>query len=125
MLLHLRRTWLGIIGCTILSTAACVATLGKVVPLGVGSQAAVEGTITAIDTKPWTYDANAVVLLQTAANGAVQVQLPARWNLCKAAPVNLDALAVGQAVRAVGKVGADGELVVCEGAEHRLAPAGA
>lgn len=122
MFLHLRGTWLGAIACMILATTACVATPAKVVPLAVGGQAAVEGTITAIDTKPWTYDANAVVLLQTAVNGTVEVQLPARWNLCKAAPVNMAALTVGQAVRAVGKVGADGALVVCEAAEHRLAP---
>lgn len=122
MSLHLRRAWLGTLACTILATAACVATPAKLVPLADGDQVAVEGAIVAIDTKPWAYDGNAVVLLQTAVNGPVEVHLPARWNLCKAAPVNMSALTVGQAVRAVGTVGADGEVVVCERAEHGLAP---
>lgn len=122
MSLHLRRTRLAAIACTILATAACVATPAKVIPLAAGAQAAVDGTIVAIDTAPWAYDGNAVVMLQTAARGPVEVHLPARWNLCKAGSVNVAALTVGQAVHAVGTVGADGELVVCERAEHRLAP---
>ncbi|MDQ3159887.1 MAG: hypothetical protein M3Q51_02570, partial [Pseudomonadota bacterium] len=65
---------------------------------------------------------NAVMRLNTSANGPVRVHLPARWNLCKAAPVDVAALTVGQSVRVVGSVGVDGELVVCERAEHRLSP---
>ncbi len=122
MSLHLRHTSLGPIACAILATTACVATPTKVVPLAAGGQVTVEGTIADIDTKPWAYDGNAVVRLNTGVNGLVRVHLPARWNLCKAAPVDVAALAVGQAVRAVGSVGVDGEVVVCERAEHRLAP---
>lgn len=88
--------------------------------LAPGSQATLEGTIASIDTKPWTYDGNAIVLVETAAHGAVPVQLPARWNLCKAAPVDVAAMRAGQRVRAVGSVTDDGHVVVCERAEHRL-----
>lgn len=83
-------------------------------------QATVEGTIAAIDTQPWAYDGNAVVLLETAAGRQVSVQLPARWNLCKAAPVDVASLAVGRRARAVGTVTAEDELVVCERAGHRM-----
>lgn len=99
-------------GCMTTPTAA---------PLVAGSQATVVGTIASIDTQPWTYDGNAVVLIDSAGQGRVSVQLPARWNLCKAAPVDVASLAVGQQARAVGTVGEDGSLVVCERAEHRLA----
>ena len=122
MSLHLRRTLIVAMTAAILVTTACVATPVKVVPLAVGAQVAVDGTILAIDTDPWAYDGNAVVSLQTAAYGPMHVQLPARWNLCKAGSVNVAALKVGQAVRAVGTLIAAGEIVVCERAEHRLAP---
>ena len=90
--------------------------------LAPGSQATVDGTIAAIDTQPWTYDGNAIVLLDTAEHGRVSVQLPARWNLCKAASVDVAAMHAGQRVRAVGSVTDDGHVVVCERAEHRLQP---
>lgn len=122
MSLPLRHALKVAVTCTILVTAACVATQTKVAPLAIGSQVAVNGTILSIDTDPWAYDGNAVVSLQTAANGPMHVQLPARWNLCKAGSVNVAALTVGQAVRAVGTLIAVGEMVVCERAEHRLAP---
>ncbi|MGV8943301.1 hypothetical protein [Thermomonas sp.] len=122
MSLHLRRTLIVAITTAILTTSACVATPGKVAPLAIGAQVAVDGTILAIDTDPWAYDGNAVVSLQTAANGPMHVQLPARWNLCKSGPVNVAALKVGQDVRVVGTLIAAGEISVCERAEHRLAP---
>lgn len=102
---------LAIAGCaTAPSTSALVA----------GSQATVDGTIASIDTKPWTYDGSAVVLLDTATHGQVAVQLPARWNLCKAGQVDVAALAVGRRAQAVGTVTEDGAVVVCERVEHRL-----
>lgn len=122
MSLHLRRTLIVAMTIAILVTAACVATRAKVEPLAIGAQVAVDGTILAIDTDPWAYDGNAVVSLRTAANDPMHVQLPARWNLCKAAPVNVAAMKVGQNVRAVGTLIAAGEMSVCERAEHRLAP---
>lgn len=88
--------------------------------LQAGQQATIEGRVVAIDMTPWTYDGNAVVQVATDAHGIVQVQLPARWNLCAAPPVAVDALAVGDQVRAAGTTGPDGELVVCERATHYL-----
>ena len=87
------------------------------------SPATIEGTVAAIDTQPWAYDGNAVIQVDTADRGRVAVQLPARWNLCKAAPVEVDALAVGMRVRATGAPDAGGALVVCGDAAHRLVPA--
>ena len=88
-----------------------------------GSQATLEGVIASIDTKPWTYDGNAIVLVDTATHGQVPVQLPARWNLCQASPVDVQALAVGMRVQVVGSGAGAGTLVVCRDAAHRLVPA--
>ncbi|RZA20504.1 MAG: hypothetical protein EOP93_05650 [Lysobacteraceae bacterium] len=104
--------------CLVLAAAGCATTPAST--LAVGSQATIDGTIASIDTKPWTYDGNAVVTLETAAHGRVSVQLPARWNLCKAAAVDVAALAVGRRAQAVGTVTGERGLVVCESAEHRL-----
>ena len=76
-----------------------------------------------IDTQPWTYDGHAVVMLDTAQRGRIAVKLPARWNLCKAAAVDIEALQVGEAARVVGALDADGGVVVCEQATHLLSPA--
>lgn len=86
-------------------------------------QTSIEGSIASIDTQPWAYDGNAVIQVDTTEQGRVAVQLPARWNLCKAAPVNVEALAVGMRVHVVGTAGADGQLVVCQEEAHRLVPA--
>lgn len=80
----------------------------------------VSGAIVSIDTSPWMYDGNAVVVVDSEARGRLAVQLPARWNLCAAGPVDVEALRVGMRVRVVGNEGADGEVVVCQGAGHRL-----
>lgn len=107
--------------CLALSLAACAnapgdaSTSGELVEL--------TGVIAAIDTRPWTYDGNAVVEVDVEASGRrVAVQLPARWNLCAAPPVDIDALSVGQRVRVVGDAGQGDGLVVCEEATHRLVP---
>lgn len=99
--------------------AGC-ATTAPATPLKAGQLASIEGRITAIDLTPWTYDGNAVIQIESDANGPVSVQLPARWNLCKAQPVNTNALALGRRVRVIGTVGEAGEIGVCERAEHRL-----
>lgn len=104
-----------------LASAGC-ASQPSTAALAPGSQASLEGTIASIDTKPWTYDGNAIVLVDTATHGQVSVQLPARWNLCKAASVDVAAMRTGQRVRAAGTVTDDRALVVCERAEHRLQP---
>lgn len=88
-----------------------------------GAQASIEGVIAAIDTTPWTYDGSAVIRIDTRTQGRVDVRLPARWNLCKAPPVDVEALAVGMRVRAIGAADAQGGLVVCQDAAHRLVPA--
>lgn len=112
-----------------LATTVCLALAGvgcAAAPVPAASaptedgQATVEGAIAAIDTRPWAYDGNAVVLLETAAGRQVSVHLPARWNLCKAAPVDVASLAVGRRARAVGTVTAGDVLTVCERAGHRL-----
>ena len=104
-----------------LAAASCTTT-----PPDVAEQAdgplSIEGTITAIDLKPWTYDGNAIVQVDADGSGPVQVQLPARWNLCKAAPVDVEALAVGMRVQAVGAASGEGGLVVCGDAAHKLVP---
>ncbi|QNP41693.1 hypothetical protein [Lysobacter solisilvae (ex Woo and Kim 2020)] len=85
-----------------------------------GREALLEGTVTAVDTTPWTYDGNAVVTVTTA-NGTVRVQLPARWNLCKAPPPDdVQALQPGDRVHAAGTaIGAD-SVVVCAQPQHHL-----
>lgn len=80
------------------------------------------GTVAAIDTQPWTYDGHAIVQVDTADRGRVNVQLPARWNLCQAAPVDVEALAVGMQVQVVGAAAGEGALTVCKDPEHRLLP---
>lgn len=89
--------------------------------LVVGQQATIEGEIVRVDTDPWAYDGNAVITVSTIDKATVSVQLPARWNLCKAQPLgDVQALQPGDRVQAVGTVTAPGELVVCEQPQHRL-----
>ena len=102
----------------VLLVAACSTTDG-VAP---GASKSIEGTIAAIDTQPWAYDGHAVIEIDTARDGRVPVTLPARWNLCKAGPVDVEALAVGMRVRATGAPAAESGLVVCEHASHRVVP---
>lgn len=103
-----------------LALAACASTSATHAP-SAGAQSTVEGQVVSVDTAPWAYDGSAVVTVDTDTRGAVRVQLPARWNLCKApAPQDIDRLQPGQRVRATGTVSEDGALVVCERAEHAL-----
>jgi hypothetical protein len=108
--------------CLVLATAACASALP---PVATEGKAQVEGTITSIDLQPWTYDGNAVITLDAGARGPMAVELPARWNLCKAAPVDTEALAVGMRVRATGTLRDADRLVVCQDESHRLVPADA
>jgi len=122
MSFHPRHAALGAAAGMTLIMAGC-ATAPSVSGLAAGSQVTIDGTIASINTDPWAYDGNALVLLDTATHGRVQVELPARWNLCKAVPVDVAKLAVGRRARAVGTVTDEGGVVVCERAAHRLAPA--
>lgn len=106
--------------------ALALATMSCATPAGPASaadgQATFEGTVAAIDTQPWTYDGNALVQVDTAARGRVEVQLPARWNLCAAVPVDVESLAVGMRVQVTGAETEGGAVVVCQSAAHRLVP---
>ena len=71
-------------GCMTTPTAA---------PLVTGSQATVVGTIASIDTQPWTYDGNAVVLIDSAGQGrSPEGSLAARTSPGAAADLRLDEL---------------------------------
>lgn len=87
-----------------------------------GGPLRIEGRISRIDLQPWTYDGNAIVEVEVEGRGTVQVGLPARWNLCQAAPVDMQALAVGMRVQASGEATGEGGLVVCQDASHLLEP---
>lgn len=102
----------------------CLAMAGcanGVLPSGADGDVRLEGVIAATDLAPWTWDGDAVVELDTA-QGRVAVRLPARWNLCSAAQVDVHALTVGAQVLAVGERDGEGDLVVCRGPAHRLVP---
>lgn len=102
--------------------AACATTQGDA-PVA-ADNASIEGTVVSIDTAPWAYDGHAVVEVDVPGRGRVAVQLPARWNLCKASPVDVEALAVGTRVQAIGAAGdaRSATLTVCADPGHRLAP---
>ena len=99
---------------------ACTTTASRNVALVAGQEATLEGQVVAVDTAPWAYDGNAIITLSTDA-GPVAVQLPARWNLCKAPPPgDVQTLKAGERVQVVGEVTAPGEIVVCAKPQHRL-----
>ncbi len=107
---------------TALLVAACT-TPGDAVG-NVAGEVRTTGVIASVDTQPWTYDGNAIVLVNTVDHGRLQVQLPARWNLCQAAPVDVAALAVGMQVEVAGAASGEGGVVVCADPSHRLVPVG-
>ena len=108
-----------------LAMSACATGALPTAPPGpalvVGQQATIEGEVVSVDTAPWAYDGNAVVKVSTSRAGTISVQLPARWNLCKAqAPGDVQALKPGERVQAIGSVTAPDTLVVCEQPQHAL-----
>ncbi|MEO8365062.1 MAG: hypothetical protein ABI538_02530 [Pseudoxanthomonas sp.] len=97
------------------------ATTPSTTTLVVGQQATIEGEVVRVDTSPWAYDGNAVVIVSTQSAGNVEVRLPARCNLCKAAPPDdVQALKPRDRVQAIGSVTATNALVVCEQPQHGL-----
>lgn len=89
--------------------------------LTVGATATVEGRVGSVDTAPWAYDGNAVVKLASDVHGPVELQFPARWNLCRAGDIGeLQALSSGMRVRATGSVSAPATLTVCAEPSHGL-----
>jgi hypothetical protein len=108
------------VAATLIALSACAAAPIRNA-LVVGQQAEIEGEVVRVDTDPWAYDGNAVITVSTADTSTISVQLPARWNLCKApSPDNVQALKPGDRVQVVGTVTAQSELVVCEQPEHLL-----
>lgn len=106
---------------TVLSVAACTTVPSANRALIVGQEASIEGSVLSVDTAPWAYDGNAVVTVATVSSGTIKVQLPARWNLCKAQPhTGVQELRPRDRVRAVGTVAADNSLVVCTQPAHLL-----
>lgn len=90
--------------------------------LATGSDVEFEGRLESVDTAPWAYDGNAKLVVGSTAHGDVAVELPARWNLCKATGIgDAGKFAVGDRVRVVGTVTAPGTVTVCEQAAHRIA----
>jgi len=101
--------------------SACTTMQASGAALVAGQEASIEGAVLSVDTAPWAYDGNAVVTVATAASGTVKVQLPARWNLCKAQPhQGVQELKPRDRVRAVGTVAEDNGLVVCAQPQHLL-----
>ena len=109
-----------VLAATACTTSPAVDTPGN--EPGVAGPVTITGTVASIDTQPWAYDGNAVVQVDAADGGRVAVELPARWNLCEAPPVDVEALAVGMQVQVVGDASGEGGLVVCSHPSHRLAP---
>lgn len=108
------------VAATLIALSACV-TAPTRSALVVGEQATIEGEVVRVDTDPWAYDGNAVITVSTTDTNMIEVQLPARWNLCKAPPPdNVQALKPGDRVQVVGTITAPGELVVCGQSEHLL-----
>lgn len=104
---------------TLIALSACATAPTGSAP-SVGQEASIEGSVVSVNTDPWAYDGNAVVTVSTA-TGNIAVQLPARWNLCKAQPLgDVQALKPSDRVQAVGTVTAAGEMLVCAQPEHRL-----
>lgn len=102
-----------------LAASACTTPPESATPMA-GQQSTIEGSVVDVDTDPWAFDGNAVVKVATDA-GIVAVQLPARWNLCKAQPLrDVQALKAGDRVQAIGISTAPGELVVCSQPQHLL-----
>jgi hypothetical protein len=86
-----------------------------------GEQASLAGEVVSVDTTPWAYDGPATVTIAAPGVGTVAVRLPARWNLCKAAPPgDVQALRPGDRVQVVGTVTAADTVLVCERPEHVL-----
>jgi len=108
------------IAATLIALSACAVAPTRNA-LVVGQQASIEGEVVRVDTDPWAYDGNAAITVSTADASTISVQLPARWNLCKAQPLgDIQALKPGDRVQAVGTVTAPKEMVVCEQPQHRL-----
>lgn len=112
--------------CLVLAACASTGTPagGDASTWAAGSDVQFTGRLSAVDTAPWAYDGNARLTVDSPAHGAVVVELPARWNLCKATGIDTAAkLAVGTPVRVNARVQEDRTVVVCASAAHGVTPA--
>lgn len=104
-----------------IALAACSSTGPAAPALAVGTDVEFEGRLESVDTAPWAYDGNARLVVETLAHGDVAVELPARWNLCKASGIgDAGAFKAGERVGVVGSVTAPGTVTVCEQPTHRI-----
>ena len=110
---------LPVLGLMLATTACALPAQREAAP---GGNERIEGNIASIDTQPWSYDGHAVVEVDVPGRGRVPVQLPARWNLCQAAAVDVQSLAVGMHVQAVGALEDDGAITICADRAHQLVP---
>lgn len=102
--------------------AACSSTGPTTTTLATGAEVEFEGRLETVDTAPWAYDGNARLVVETIAHGDVAVELPARWNLCKATGIgDASTFTAGDRVRVVGTVTAPATVTVCQQATHRIA----
>jgi len=87
----------------------------------IDQEVTLEGRVASVDTAPWAYDGSGILVVDSRAHGAVKVQLPARYNLCRATGIDTAAsLKPGVRVRVIGTATDPDTLTVCEGAMHRI-----
>lgn len=86
----------------------------------VGRDIAFTGTVASADFAPWAFDGSAVVRVDSP-QGRIAIELPARYNLCKAQGIGgASTLAVGMKVDVNGRVTAPGKVSVCESVSHHI-----
>lgn len=106
---------------TLTLLAACGTTGPAASALASGTEVEFEGRLQAVDTAPWAYDGNAKLVVDSNAHGEVTVELPARYNLCKAPGIGeAGTFSAGDRVRVAGTVTAASTVSVCERATHRI-----
>jgi hypothetical protein len=84
-----------------------------------GTTATVSGTVTDVDTSPWAFDGNAIVMIETDQGDSVEIQIPARINLCPAQSAIATNLAVGEMVEVSGNM-FEGAIVPCQSTDDYL-----
>jgi hypothetical protein len=101
--------------------AGCATPAGTQATGSAGSEVVLEGRVVSVDTAPWTYDGNALLVVDGTSRGRITAQLPARWNLCKAQGFDvLQTLKAGDRVRVAGTLTAEGDVSVCGQASHHV-----
>lgn len=105
----------------LLGLSGCAATGSVVGPMALDQRVVIEGEVASVDLSPMAYDGDALVVVTSAAHGAVTVHLPARRNLCKAQGFDLlTELKPGDRVRVEGAVTGAADVTLCQDAADRL-----